>query len=272
MNRGLGSHRAGGSVADRQDGEISRRSVTAPSVVTNVSRYDVLLDGPVAVLRVDDRVAAVTGERLLRPASCSSLVYDSPLSCRPPQYARLFLPTLPDGDRVVLGGVQRGVEVGPAAALVPGQRTAPHAAVAARPELPVEDHPGVLVRVRRPRAVVRVVVVRVARDVVVPVRPDRQPARPTVGRLEDLLELQVDVAAVSRVGDDVLVVVGLDARVVRRRRVTQCGLRVGQLVGVGDQLPRPGRVARLGQEDALAAQVVGRGVLDDRVQPAVGRR
>ena len=94
MNRGLGSHTAGGSVADRQDGEISRRSATAPSVVTKVSRYTY---SSTALL-------PSFGSTIVSPPSpvnacCTCFmfvrVYDSPLSCRPPQYARLFLPTFP---------------------------------------------------------------------------------------------------------------------------------------------------------------------------------
>ena len=113
-----------------------------------------------------------------------------------------------------------------------------------------------LVGVGRRRAGVRVGVVRVAGDVVVPVRPDGVPGRAAVGRLEDLLELQVDVLPVCRVGHDVLVVVGLDARVVGARRVTESRAGRGELVRVGDPRPRTGRVAGVRHEDALAAQVV----------------
>ena len=272
MNRGLGSQTAGGSVAVRHDGEISRSVATAPSVVTNMSRYDVLLDGPVAVLRVDDRVAAVTGERLLdlrhvRPGVRLAVV----LQAAPVREAVLAdLARRRSSSSAVVCSVALRLVQWPRLCQVSGRRHTP-------PSLPVQNWPSKIIPACWsgcvvPRAVVRVVVVRVAGDVEVPVRPDREPVRAAVGRLEDLLELQVDVAAVVRVGEDVLVVVGLDARVVRRRRVAECGLRVGQLVGVRDQRPRPGRVARLRHEDALAAQVVGRGVLDDCVQPAAGRR
>ena len=65
MNRGFGSHRAGGSVAVRHDGEISGSVVHGAVGRDEHVEVDVLLDRAVAVVRVDDRVAAVTGERLL---------------------------------------------------------------------------------------------------------------------------------------------------------------------------------------------------------------
>ena len=81
--------------------------------------------------------------------------------------------------------------------------------------------------------------------------------RAAVGRLEDLLELQVDVLAVVRVGDDVLVVVGLDARVVAGQIVESPSAEseLASLPMSAIRVHGPAGLPRLGQEDALAAQV-----------------
>src|SRR3954447_19875926 len=93
MKRGFGSHRAGGSVAVRQDGEISLKVFTAPSVVRYMSRSTYSSTARLPLL----------GSTIVSPPSpvnaCSTRdmfvrVYDSPVSCRPPQYARP-VPTLP---------------------------------------------------------------------------------------------------------------------------------------------------------------------------------
>ena len=66
---------------------MTARSPAGRSRPRRSSRHvevDVLLDRTFAVLRVDDRVAAVAGEGLLDLVHLV-VVYDSPLSCRPAQ-------------------------------------------------------------------------------------------------------------------------------------------------------------------------------------------
>src|SRR4051794_26468429 len=100
-----------------------------------------------------------------------------------------------------------------------------------------------LVGVRGRRAVIGIAVRLFARYVVVPVGADGLPVLAPVGGLVHLLQLQIDVFRVPGIGENVLVVVGLHARVVRTVRRAQCRIGVVQLVDVGDPDPWAGRVA-----------------------------
>ena len=73
----------------------------------------------------------------------------------------------------------------------------------------------VLIGVGRHRTAVRVGLP--AREGEVPVRADRHPARPAVGRLEGFLETYIDVVGILRVDGEELVVPGLDAGLVTGR-------------------------------------------------------
>ena len=91
MNRGLGSQTFGGSVAEAGRRDLPQR-LAAVRGLLHVEVY-VLHDGPVAVGRVDDRVATVTGERLLDPGRSVrrvrlSVVLQAPPVGRRPRPAR----------------------------------------------------------------------------------------------------------------------------------------------------------------------------------------
>ena len=119
-----------------------------------------------------------------------------------------------------------------------------------------------LIRVGRVGTRVRGGVEAPAREREVPVRPDRRPRGPTVTRLVDLLQADVDVPGVLRIHEHVLVVPSLRARVA----VGAVG-RGGELRVVGDEGPRTRRLP--GSRHVHAVQRHGVRRLDDGVEPTV---
>ena len=128
-----------------------------------------------------------------------------------------------------------------------------------------------LVGVGGHRAVVGIAGGFLAADVVVPVRADSVPGVAAVGGLEHLLQLQIDVLAVAGVGQDVLVVVGLDPGIVATGRIAQGRIGIVELVDVGDEPPRTLGAAAGRHERPLSPQVAAGGVSDHGIQPPTGR-
>src|SRR5207248_984112 len=147
----------------------------------------------VAIARIDDGATTVTAEWR-----------DHRGAAREQQRLAVVLEAAPEGEsardragarRVVLEGVQRGVQIGPAGRVA--DRPAPDATVIAEVHDTVAEGDGVLVGVRRLRAAVEPV--RGAGQPEVPVRTDRGPRGAAVGRLVDLLEADVQVIRVGGV-------------------------------------------------------------------------
>src|SRR5438128_12357816 len=92
--------------------------------------------------------------------------------------------------------------------------SAPYAAVVPDEDFAVPEGDGVLIGVRRVGAGVLAWVEGPAGEAEVPVGADRVPARSAVGRLEDLLETDVDLVRVGGDNADDLVVPVLEVAVV----------------------------------------------------------
>jgi len=254
-------------------GEISRKAAVAPVdrpplVVSAMSRPTYSTTARVAVVRVDQGVAAVAAERR-----------DHLLGAGQEQRLAVVLQAAPDGVAVghapeagvvVLQRAQRGVAVGPALRMAQGP--AVDATVVSDVDAPAADGDRVLVGVRGLGAARRVG--REAREREVPVRARRGERLAAVGGLEDLLEADVHVAGIGRIDRQELVVPGLHARAVARL-VLERRARRRQLGLVGDQLVRAARRAVAGHEDAREVRVAGLRVgrqelgrrLDERVEP-----